>query len=124
MEEQWVAPTETELEQIRHYQQIAENDRIKSEAERRRYEREAFSAEITVSSATNFFMGFSEDISEGGLFISTMSPPRVDDEISIEVKVGEGEVITVEGVVRWHRYVTNVVTGCGIQFKQLAPDAQ
>jgi len=123
MEEQWVAPTASEMEEIQYYEQIAAEAQARSDAERRRNTRQNFAAEITASSATNFFMGFSEDISEGGLFLSTMSPPDVGEVITLVVKVGE-ESVEVQGEVRWHRFVTNVVTGCGIAFKQLQPEAQ
>ena len=33
-------------------------------------------AKVTLRSQTNFFVGFSENISEGGIFISTESPPK------------------------------------------------
>lgn len=124
MEEQWVAPTDAELEQIRFYEEKAARALALREAERRRHVRESFKAEITVTSATNFFMGFSEDISEGGLFISTMSPPPVGERITMDIKVADGSFVTVEGEVRWHRYVTNTVTGCGVQFSELSPEAQ
>lgn len=124
MEEQWVAPTEAELEQIRYYEERAAVALAESEAERRRHCRAPFQAEITLSSATNFFMGFSEDISEGGLFLSTMSPPPVGEQVTLEIKVSGGRSVTVEGEVRWHRYVADTVTGCGVKFSGLDPDAK
>lgn len=124
MEEQWVAPTDTELKQIQYYESIAARDTARNEAERRRHDRKPFAAEITGTSATNFFMGFSEDISEGGLFLSTMSPPAVGEVVELLVKVSEQESFLVEGVVRWHREVANTVTGCGIQFRYVSPDVK
>ena len=41
-------------------------------------------ARVTLRSQTNFFVGFSENISEGGIFISTQSPPDIGDEIDVE----------------------------------------
>ena len=121
MEDQWVAPTETELKQIQYYEGIAARDTAKNEQERRRYDRKPFAAEITGTSATNFFMGFSEDVSEGGLFLSTMSPPAIGEVVELLVKVSEQESFLVEGVVRWHREVATTVTGCGIQFRHVSP---
>lgn len=120
-DEKWVTPTKEELQEMEFYDKVASRAAEKTAAERRVHKRTPFAAEITVNSATNFFMGFSEDISEGGLFLSTMSPPPIGEKVTLEVKVGE-EVISVEGEVRWHREVADTVTGCGVQFLSLRPD--
>ena len=80
--------------------------------------RHTMKAKVTVRSQTNFFMGFSENISEGGVFVSTFSPPSIGERISVDIPLGDGDnSVAVEGIVRWHRtQVDGSATGCGVQF--------
>ena len=123
-EQQWTPPSSAELAEIRRYEQIAAADAEKTAAERRRAERVELRAKVTVASGDNFFMGFSENLSEGGVFISTMSPPPVGETIGMQIEIEGGEPVPVEGVVRWHRHIGSVVTGCGVQFLGLPQEAQ
>ena len=109
MEDQ-IQLSEADREQMAYYDRLAEQ---------RLHQRKAFTAEVTIASETNFYMGFSENISEGGLFLSTLSPPEVGEQVSLSVKVEDNE-ITVEGVVRWHRTDGGgQITGCGVEFVSL-----
>ena len=121
--QQWVELSAQELSEIRFYEEAAERALAEAEEERRRAKRLSLQVEVTVTSGDNFFMGFSENLSEGGMFISTMSPPLVGESVSMMIKVG-GEEVQVEGVVRWHRFIGDVVTGCGVQFEGLSAEAQ
>jgi uncharacterized protein (TIGR02266 family) len=119
---EWIQPSESERQEMARYEQIAHSAR--QSADIREHDRLSFQAEVTVKSETNFFMGFSENISEGGLFLATLSPPAIGESISIFVKTMEGEEIEVEGIVRWHRSGPGgLVTGCGVQFRELSPAA-
>ena len=86
-------------------------------------QRISLEAKVTLRSQTNFFVGFSENISEGGIFISTESPPAVGDEVEIEIPLPDGsQTVTVKGIVRWHRSMANgAPAGCGVQFNALTP---
>ena len=81
-------------------------------------------AKVTLRSQTNFFMGFSENISEGGIFISTQSPPAVGDEIEVSIPLPDGSrEIAVRGIVRWHRSMADGnPSGCGVQFININED--
>ncbi len=87
----------------------------------KRNERLKMKAKVTVRSQTNFFMGFSENISEGGVFISTFSPPAIGEKITVDIPLGEGDKSTAAlGIVRWHRtQADGSATGCGVQFLEL-----
>ncbi len=94
------------------------------EEDRRRAERLPLHAEVSVESETNFFTGLTENLSEGGLFVATFSPPPVGGQVKLKVKTDLSEEIEVEGIVRWHRKdAEGSVTGCGIQFVDLARPA-
>jgi uncharacterized protein (TIGR02266 family) len=91
------------------------------EDDRRRAERLPLHAEVSVESETNFFTGLTENLSEGGLFVATFSPPPVGGQVKLRVKTDLSEEVEVEGIVRWHRKdAEGSVTGCGIQFVALA----
>jgi uncharacterized protein (TIGR02266 family) len=88
-------------------------------------ERIVLKAQVSVRSQTNFFMGFSENISEGGVFISTTSAPNIGEEIEVNVPTLEGGEEVVKGIVRWHRTQGDgSVSGCGVQFMDLTDAAK
>jgi uncharacterized protein (TIGR02266 family) len=86
----------------------------------RRSERIALKATITIESENNFFTGFSENISEGGVFVTTPAPPPVGSQISVEVNIDDSPSIQVMGEVRWHRIDSEgMISGCGVKFINL-----
>ena len=120
---EWVCPSESERLEMAWYDQLAQVV-ADEEAHARKHERLSFQAEVTIKSETNFFMGFSENISEGGLFLATLSPPAIGEFIVLFVKTLAGDEIEVRGAVRWHRSCpSGLVTGCGIQFDGLSAQA-
>jgi uncharacterized protein (TIGR02266 family) len=97
---------------------------IVSEDEKRQ-ERIVLRAQVSIKSQTNFFMGFSEDISEGGVFISTECAPNIGEEIEVNVPTLSGGEEVVVGIVRWHRAQGDgTITGCGVQFQNLSSGAR
>jgi len=87
---------------------------------RRSHARVALRANISVSSESNFFVGMTENISEGGVFVSTLSPPAVGAEVTLLLQLDEAEPIPMSGEVRWHRTEEDgSATGCGVRFKDL-----
>jgi uncharacterized protein (TIGR02266 family) len=94
------------------------------EAERRRAERLSLSASVSVASADNFITGFSENLSEGGIFIATFSPPAVGERVKLAISVEGSKEIECVGVVRWlRREESGGYSGCGLQFEALEPAA-
>lgn len=99
----------------------------RAQDERRTSPRIALHAEVTLDSETNFFEGFTgvtENISDGGVFISTLSPPPLGDRVVVHLALPGGTTLDCEGVVRWIRTnESDEPTGCGVQFGAL-DDAQ
>ena len=82
-------------------------------------------ASVGVHSETNFFTGFTENISEGGVFISSLCPPDMGTEIDVDIAVGEGESRRFRGRVAWIRSDdSGQPTGCGVQFMDVTPEQQ
>ncbi|MDJ0765269.1 MAG: TIGR02266 family protein [Myxococcota bacterium] len=95
-------------------------------AERRRAPRIAIEADIGFQSDTNFFMGFTEDISTGGLFIATYDVREKGSLLSVNFTLPDGHLISAQGIVRWVREYNettpDIVPGMGVQFEDLDPN--
>lgn len=113
--------TENDKKEIEHYEKLEE----KQQDDSNRNERLALQAKVNVRSDTNFYMGFSENISEGGIFLSTIAPPNIGDDVELNIEGEDGKSIAVKGIVRWHRVLPdNSLSGCGIQFLNLSNEAK
>ena len=117
-----VEPTEREKQEIEEAERRLREARKLLEP---RSQRISMEAKVTLRSQTNFFVGFSENISEGGIFISTQSPPDIGEKIEIAISLLDGSgSVNAEGIVRWHRSMTNgMPAGCGVQFMDLSDQA-
>lgn len=95
--------------------------------EGRIFQRTDVQIEISLGSDHNFYMGFTENISEGGLFVATHSLREVGSEMSIELTLpGIEEPIVARGIVRWLRLYnegSDSPPGMGLQFVDLTPHA-
>ena len=92
---------------------------------RRDHDRIAVDVEVTMTSEHNFYTGFTEDISAGGLFISSHETLPIGTELTFSLKLGKG-VVSCPGVVRWVRepspYLDGVPPGMGVQFDDIPPN--
>ena len=97
---------------------------------RRIFERLPAHIEVHVNSSSdhNFYTGFTQNISEGGLFIATsnISPLGTQLEFTFTLHP-DPESITVRGVVRWIREshdFTEMPPGMGVMFHDVNPIAK
>ena len=93
--------------------------------ERRTAERYEVKLDMTLCSDHNFYSGFAENISSGGVFVAThlLKPVGSQVELRLLLPKLEKEVRGL-GEVRWHRLfneVSNVPPGMGIRFIELEP---
>lgn len=95
-------------------------------AERRRSPRVDLETDVTFESASNFFTGFMEDISEGGLFVATYNLQPLGTKMDLRFTLPNGQVVQVEGEVRWLRDPRDenldAPPGMGIMFGEIAPE--
>ena len=114
--------TEAEKEEIRRAEEFK---RQEDSVLQRQNQRLRMEAKITLRSQTNFFMGFSENISEGGIFISTDSPPSVGDLLEVDIPMIDGsQTVTIKGLFAGIRIMDNgEPSGCGVQFTDV-PEGQ
>jgi type IV pilus assembly protein PilZ len=79
--------------------------------------------DVTVSSEHNFYAGFVENMSVGGVFIATHQLKPVGDRVELHVNLpGLDQPIRGRGEVRWIRVFSeesNVPPGMGIKFDAL-----
>lgn len=76
--------------------------------------------EVSIDGPHNFFSGFTEDISKGGVFLATSQIYPVGMKMQLSFRI-EGEDVDLEAVVRWTRKPENVNSddispGMGLQF--------
>jgi len=115
--------SDEEREELRISEEL---QRKEQELLARKSHRLKMEAKITLRSQTNFFVGFSENISEGGIFITTQSPPDIGDTVEVDIPLIDGsQTVAVKGVVRWHRFMANGnPSGCGVQFTEIPQGAE
>ncbi|QSQ21378.1 TIGR02266 family protein [Pyxidicoccus parkwayensis] len=81
---------------------------------------------IDMRSDSNFFTGFSMDISEGGVFIATVDPVARGTQVELDFTLPGGRPMKVTGVVRWVREsnprTPELMPGVGVQFTGLASE--
>lgn len=90
---------------------------------RRHYPRHNVELEVTMESETNFYMGLTENLSEGGLFIATHVLKPLGTQIEVSFKLPDvAEPIKVTGTVRWLREfspTSDTSPGMGVRFEHL-----
>ncbi len=82
--------------------------------------------EVTLSGPHNFFRGFTEDISKGGLFIATHRILPIGTEVTVTLLL-EGREFTLPAQVVWAREQNpllpqGIEPGMGLQFVRLSPE--
>ncbi len=123
--EKWTAPSADEAEEIRAADQAQQRADARSVEEMRAAHRFNLKVDVSLRSEDNFFQGFSENISEGGVFIATLAPPSTGTVVNLTLTVGDDESVGVQGVVRWIRVNSDgEATGCGVQFTNLSTQAE
>ena len=122
------------------FTQVAVNDEMASLAdlpedvnakdtghERRSAPRVSVDVEIGFASETNFYTGFSEDISEGGIFVATYNVLPMGAQLELSFVLPDGHAVSATGIVTWLRepqgLASEITPGMGIAFQSLiAPD--
>jgi uncharacterized protein (TIGR02266 family) len=95
-----------------------------SDAEHRReHSRFHVDLDVTVGSDHNFYAGFAENLSAGGVFIATHKLKPVGSKIELAINLPDGVQIRAAGEVRWIRVFneqSDTPPGMGVRFNDLA----
>jgi uncharacterized protein (TIGR02266 family) len=94
--------------------------------ERRQIARYEVSTEITFTSDNNFYSGFTENLSAGGLFVtSDKALPDIGTLVELTWRVpGADADLRCTGEVRWHGTTQHGRRGYGVRFVSLSPEAE
>ena len=92
--------------------------------ERREHARARYQVDVTLESESNFYNGFTEDISAGGLFVATYDTKEIGTRLTLEFTLpGRTTPISVHGEVRWLRVLNpatpDVTPGMGVRLATL-----
>lgn len=91
----------------------------------RAHERIPLSVEVEYRSASSFLVAYTVNISRGGLFLESESPPAVGSALSLDLRVpGTEGPISVRGRVTWTRPPDDPSgpPGFGICFEEVSPE--
>ncbi len=98
-------------------------------SERRRHPRKPLQVDVTMVSESNFYLGFSQDVSEGGLFIATYEGIRpVGERFPLVFQLPEREPVFCLVEVAWVREyregedLKHGSPGMGVRFIGLLPE--
>ncbi|MEM9194147.1 MAG: PilZ domain-containing protein [Myxococcota bacterium] len=98
------------------------------ETERRSAPRVAIEADIGLQSDTNFYTGFSGDLSDGGIFVATYNLLPIGTELTVSFVLPDGPQITAHGRVSWIREANpndpSIKPGMGVAFEGLPGSEQ
>lgn len=93
-----------------------------------RQQRLDFKVDVNFESEHNFFMGFTENVSEGGLFVATHSLLPAGAIVEIEFQMpGSAKAIRAKAEVRWlreYREGNDAPPGMGLRFIAVSPEDQ
>lgn len=93
--------------------------------QRRAEQRESLEVDIGFASDTNFYSGFSGDLSDGGLFVATYSVLPVGTELLLSFVLPGGRQISAKGRVQWTSEPhddAELTPGMGVRFEELSTD--
>ena len=91
----------------------------------RAHERRAVELEVDFASDSNFYVGFAENLSGGGVFVATYVLRPIGTVLDLSVQLaGDAEPLHVRGEVRWTREPSrsgDLWPGMGVRFQALSP---
>jgi uncharacterized protein (TIGR02266 family) len=98
-------------------------------SERRSSPRIDLEVEVTLESDSNFYTGLTQDISSGGVFVSTHLLRKIGERLNLKFALpGSTTPVVVECEVRWVRehepiQPSDQPTGMGLRFLNLSREA-
>jgi uncharacterized protein (TIGR02266 family) len=100
---------------------VPESARSQRAANRRNIE-----LEVSLMSESNFYVGFTENLSETGVFVATYLARPLGSKVEMSVRIlGRDEPIALRGEVRWIREYSPTSDGCpgmGIRFDAISDE--
>lgn len=96
-----------------------------ADSHRRAHPRFTVDLDVTLESDHNFYAGFAENLSAGGIFVATHKILPIGERITLSIRLpGIEQPVLGVGEVRWARDYSeqsNVPPGLGFRFVELSP---
>jgi uncharacterized protein (TIGR02266 family) len=89
---------------------------------RREHARFSVDLDVSVGSDHNFYAGFAENLSAGGVFVATHQLKPVGSIIELSINLPDGGQVRAAGEVRWVRVFnehSDMPPGMGVKFQNL-----
>src|SRR3712207_4985933 len=106
---------------------FSELDSDDAAAQRRTHSRYAVDLDVSLGSDHNFYSGFAENLSAGGVFIATHLLRPVGEMVEVCIHLPDGSEIRGHGEVRWVRIFnseSDTPPGIGVRFTALEPGCE
>ncbi len=98
---------------------VSHRDAVRDD--RREHQRLAVAVDVSLHTEHNFYMGLTENLSEGGLFIATYDDIPVGTRLEMSINLLGLPTIEMPGEVRWLReYTEDVAPGIGVRFLDMS----
>jgi uncharacterized protein (TIGR02266 family) len=93
--------------------------------DKRRYKRAELKAQVDWDTDHNEYSGYTENISEGGVFIATASPLAIGEPLEVRIALATGEELVIRTRVAWLRQAGDEAAGgMGVQFVDLTDEVR
>jgi uncharacterized protein (TIGR02266 family) len=93
---------------------------------RRGHQRFSVDLDVSLGSDHNFYSGFAENLSAGGVFVATHQLRPVGETVEVCIHLPDGTEVRAVGEVRWVRLFnpdSDMPPGMGLRFRELEPAA-
>lgn len=103
-------------------QQVPRDPDDRDGAHRRGHQRFSVDLDVSLGSDHNFYSGFAENLSVGGVFVATHQVRPVGEKVEISIHLPDGTEVRAVGEVRWTRLFnaeSDVPPGMGLRFTEL-----
>lgn len=82
---------------------------------------------LHATSESNLYLGFSQDVAEGGLFVATYETRPIGAPVELTILLDQGDPVTVSGHVQWARPHgsgdDSLPCGLGVRLAEVSPKA-
>ena len=92
-------------------------------ANQRAKRRAVVDLEVGFESESNFYVGFTEELTATGVFVATYSPKPIGSRVELAITLPDGETLRVPAIVKWTRDPTeDSWPGMGMEFERVSPE--
>lgn len=92
-------------------------------ANQRAKRRAVIDLEVGFESESNFYVGFTEELTATGVFVATYAPKPIGSRVALSITLPDGETLRVPAEVKWTRDATgDSWPGMGMEFERVSPE--